>query len=50
MCYIPEVDQLELGETQFEIGSAFIVISQTWKIWRTLRQPGKSWKEGIEED
>lgn len=36
--------------TFFIIGSSFIVVSQTWKLWRGFSQKGKSWKEIYDED
>jgi len=44
ICFIPEINQLEMGELQFEIGSSLIIISQIWKLFRALREKGKTWK------
>jgi hypothetical protein len=49
-CFIPVLDLAWLGSLLFIIGSAVIIIAQTWKLWRGLRQPGKTATEMIEED
>lgn len=36
--------------TLFIVGSSFIVVSQTWKLWRGLSQKEKKCKEIYDED
>jgi hypothetical protein len=47
---LPFINQTDLGYIFFIVGSSFIVISQAWKEWRTLTQPGKTASEGYHED
>lgn len=42
MEFLPFIDDANMGYVYFIVGSSFIVISQTWKEWRVLTQPGKS--------
>jgi hypothetical protein len=50
ICFIPAMNQLPLGELQFKVGSTLIYLSQGWKLWRSLNQPGKSCQECYNED
>jgi hypothetical protein len=49
-CLIPVFDLAWLGNLLFIVGSAVIVLSQAWKLYRSLNQKEKSVKELIEED
>jgi hypothetical protein len=42
MEFLPFIDNAYMGYVYFIVGSSFIVISQTWKEWRVLTQPGKT--------
>lgn len=48
--FIPILDLAWLGSILFIIGSAVIVLSQGWKLYRSLSPREKSVKELIEED
>jgi hypothetical protein len=48
--FLPFVNAPDAGYLFFIIGSSLIVISQAWKEWRTLTPPGKTAREGYEED
>jgi hypothetical protein len=48
--FIPLLDLAWLGSLLFIIGSAVIVLSQAWKLYRSLNSGGKSVWDSIEED
>lgn len=49
-CFIPEIGEFEWGMDLFIVGSAFIVVAQTWKLKNVFGQAGKSFKEAYNED
>jgi hypothetical protein len=49
-CFLPQINQSDLGVDFFILGSSFIIVAQSWKLLRTFCQPGKSFNEIYEED
>jgi hypothetical protein len=47
---LPFINKTDQAYLCFIIGSSLIFLSQAWKEWRTLTQPGKSASQGYEED
>ena len=49
-CFLPQINQSDLGVDYFIYGSSFVFVSQSWKLLRSFCQKDKTLKEVWKED